>query len=128
MTGYVRVTRWFRVADNDNNELILRDVRTYLLHFYHERDLTLNDYCMDSGKDRRAVQRALEKCQTTWRTELISRRMKQALMLVTKSSKSVRAIATDVGYGDPGYFSKQFRKVYHQSPLQVRKEARRALK
>jgi AraC-like DNA-binding protein len=51
-------------------------------------------------------------------------RMKQATKLLLHSDARVEEIARDVGFDDPLYFSRAFRRFYNQSPLQIRKSLR----
>lgn len=47
---------------------------------------------------------------------IIERRMAQARQLLVHSHQSIRQIAQASGYGDAGYFSRQFRKFHGASP------------
>ncbi|MCD5314367.1 AraC family transcriptional regulator [Kineosporia babensis] len=51
-------------------------------------------------------------------------RMARARFLLSATDQPVAEIATAVGYGDPFYFSRQFKKVVGQSPAQFRQAAR----
>ena len=53
---------------------------------------------------------------------LIELRMEDARKRLTQSDDSVGDVAKAVGYRDPLYFSKEFRKKYGKSPVQYRKE------
>ena len=53
---------------------------------------------------------------------LIDLRMETARKRLTQSNDTVSEIAKTVGYRDPLYFSKEFRKKYGRSPVQYRKE------
>jgi YesN/AraC family two-component response regulator len=47
---------------------------------------------------------------------IIARRMAQARLLLKTTQASVRQIAEQAGYGDPGYFTRQFRHYHGASP------------
>lgn len=47
---------------------------------------------------------------------IIERRMAQARQLLTDTDQSIRAIAEESGYGDAGYFTRQFRQFHGVSP------------
>ena len=51
-------------------------------------------------------------------------RMARSRQLLITSEHSVAEIAAAVGYGDPFYFSRQFREVNGQSPREFRRQAR----
>ncbi len=55
---------------------------------------------------------------------LMQLRLRQAIRLLLQSDASISEIATECGFYDSNFFSKQFRKFYHQSPKQFRLERR----
>lgn len=55
-----------------------------------------------------------------WITE---RRMVQAQQLLKETSQSIKQVAEESGYGDAGYFTRQFRKLYGTTPNLWRKAA-----
>ncbi|PWJ55954.1 two component regulator with propeller domain [Dyadobacter jejuensis] len=50
-------------------------------------------------------------------------RMKSALQLLETGTMNVNEVATAVGYNDTKYFSREFKKVYHKNPTEIRKQA-----
>lgn len=50
-------------------------------------------------------------------------RMSLARQLLDTTDRTVTSIARQVGYGDPMYFSRQFRRIHHLSPTQYRARA-----
>jgi AraC-like DNA-binding protein len=55
------------------------------------------------------------------RAYLIERRMQEALRLCETTDLAIRAIADAVGYDDPLYFSRAFRRHHGRSPSEVRR-------
>jgi AraC-like DNA-binding protein len=55
------------------------------------------------------------------------RRLADASSLLLYSSKQIKEIAYETGYGDAAYFSRLFSKVYHESPRSYRMNKRRDL-
>lgn len=55
-----------------------------------------------------------------WLTE---RRMAEARRLLVQTDRSVAQIGADVGYGDPGYFVRMFRRAHGTTPLRWRRAA-----
>lgn len=53
------------------------------------------------------------KTVKNWITE---RRMTQARQMLKNTAHSIRQIAEESGYGDPGYFTRQFRKLHGMTP------------
>ena len=56
--------------------------------------------------------------------EFVNReRVKQAAGLLRQTNWKIQRIATTVGYNNTSYFAKQFKKVFHQTPKEYRKNA-----
>jgi len=53
---------------------------------------------------------------------IVRRRLEEATKLLLRSNKSISEIAFSVGFNDPSYFSRTFKKHYHCSPSQFRKD------
>jgi len=51
-----------------------------------------------------------------------SLRFKKAIELMADSNRNISDIAYEVGFTDPNYFSKVFKKVYKKTPTVYRKE------
>ena len=49
-------------------------------------------------------------------------RIQQAAELLTRTDWQIQRIATAVGYNNPSYFTKQFKKVFGQSPMEYRRK------
>lgn len=57
-----------------------------------------------------------------------SLRFKKAIELMADSNRNIANIAYEVGFSDPNYFSKVFKKVYQKTPTLYRKELLEKLK
>jgi len=55
---------------------------------------------------------------------VISQRISEACRLLSQTEQSVRVIAAEVGYSDPYYFSRLFKKKVGITPLKYRKQTR----
>ena len=53
---------------------------------------------------------------------IIRERISHACFLLVETSKSVKMIANDLGYADPSYFVRQFRKIMHVTPSLYRQK------
>ena len=53
---------------------------------------------------------------------MISQRISEACRLLSQTDFSVRLVAADVGYSDPYYFSRLFKKKMGMTPLKYRKQ------
>ena len=58
------------------------------------------------------VKQKTERSVNSW---IIERRMEEARKLLLESQLTVREIALKIGYSDPGYFMRQFKKHHHVS-------------
>jgi two-component system response regulator YesN len=61
-----------------------------------------------------------EHCNQTVMDFLERIRIEQALKLLKETNLSIKEITGRVGYRDPNYFSKVFKKVTHSSPTEIR--------
>ena len=53
---------------------------------------------------------------------IIELRIQKATILLKRKDLSVKSIAISVGYNDPLYFTREFRRIYHNTPTNYRKE------
>jgi|GEM_PF-6096820 len=53
---------------------------------------------------------------------IIMLRFKKAIDLMTRSDSTISEIAYEVGFSDPNYFSRSFKKMYNKTPSQYRSE------
>lgn len=58
---------------------------------------------------------------TTFSALLLKQRMSLAVQLLETGAMPVTAIAEYLGYSDPAYFEKVFKKYYQQSPSDFRR-------
>jgi AraC-like DNA-binding protein len=75
----------------------------------------------------RQLQRLFEQSGVTFTEYLITQRLKRAHALVSdpaNRSRTLTAIAFDVGFSDLSYFNRTFRRRYGASPSEVRAQAR----
>jgi AraC family transcriptional activator of pobA len=68
-----------------------------------------------------AVRRRTGRTVLEW---ILERRMAEARRLLVTTDRSVHEIALEVGYGDPGYFVRSFRRVHAVTPLAWRRAGR----
>ena len=80
-------------------------------------DLDVKLFCREMGMSRSVLYRKMEAITGQSVGELIrSVRLKRAADLLVSSKLSVSEICYQVGFNDPQYFSKSFKKVYGLSP------------
>ncbi len=96
---------------------IIRQVENYIAENYQDYELTVEKIAEGIFLDSSYVRRVVSKQLGCTVTSLLSiYRMKKAKELLRETSLSVSEIAEKVGYGEPGYFSRCFRKYYGITP------------
>lgn len=96
---------------------IIRQVENFIAENYQDYELTVEKIAegifLDSSYVRRVVSRQLG---CTVSSLLSIYRMEKAKELLKDTNFSISEIAEKVGYGEPGYFSRCFRKYYGMTP------------
>lgn len=89
-----------------------------------DKPLSLQDLADHAGLSRSHFSRCFKE-QTGFSPidYLINLKVQHAAMLLTFTDQPVRAVGNAVGYGDPYYFSRVFKKVLGVSPAQFRQNA-----
>ncbi len=101
----------------------LANVFQFIEAHYHQ-PLSLNDVAQAVGYSpaylTNLVQTHTGRTVKQW---IIERRMAQARQLLTETDQSIRTISEASGYGDAGYFTRQFRQCHGVSPQLWRRES-----
>ncbi|MBD2424695.1 response regulator [Phormidium sp. FACHB-1136] len=91
---------------------------------HYQRPIGLNDVAQAAGYSpaylTNLVQTHTGRTVKQW---IIERRMAQARQLLAQTNQSIRTVAATVGYGDAGYFTRQFRQCHGVSPQLWRQES-----
>lgn len=107
-----------------HDEPLLSAVFATIEHHYR-KPLSLKDVAAElsltPGYLTTRVRRRTGRTVQQWITE---RRMTQARRLLAATDRSVAEIAEQVGFADPSYFVRTFRRAHGTTPLQWRKAAR----
>lgn len=84
---------------------------------HYQQPISLNDVAQAVGYSpaylTHLVQTHTGRTVKQW---IIERRMAQARQLLTETNQPIRAISEASGYGDAGYFTRQFRQLHGISP------------
>lgn len=98
----------------------IEDTLTYLHENVHAK-LTLDQMADYAGLSRSHFVRLFkEQTQYSPMNYFIRLKMQHACMLLTLSNKTIKAISYDVGYENPYYFSRLFKRIIGMSPLDYR--------
>jgi AraC family transcriptional regulator, transcriptional activator of pobA len=106
------------------DEPLLAEVFAFIEAHYHER-ISLRDVAaavnLSPAHLTTTVRRKTGRTVQEWITE---RRMAQARRLLVESDQTVAEIAAAVGYADPVYFVRSFRRTHGTTPLRWRRAGR----
>jgi YesN/AraC family two-component response regulator len=98
----------------------IRAAVAYMKQNYH-RDLSLTGIAMEVAISPGYLSKLFKECRNQTVMDFLERiRIEQALKLLNESTLSIKEIAGKVGFKDPNYFSKVFKKVTNTSPSEFR--------
>jgi two-component system response regulator YesN len=103
---------------------IVVQVTQYIKENYNDPDISLNKLAERLHISPFHLSRLLRReLDTTFIDYVTKIRLEETVRLLREQpSKSIKEIAFQIGYEDPYYFSKVFRKFYKISPLHFRKQ------
>ncbi|MBM7579733.1 response regulator [Jeotgalibacillus terrae] len=106
-------------SQNTDGDMI-EQIKHYIIEHAHE-DLSLEIISKEAGLSPIYVSKLFkEKLGINYISFLTECRLEKAKKLMRDSEKSMKEIAIEIGYHDPNYFSKVFKKAYHLSPTAYR--------
>lgn len=91
----------------------------WIVENYDRHDADLNDLCREAGWSRRQVQRVFAANGTSFRSWLTRYRMNRASRLLL-ATRTVRDVASDVGYKQPAQFARAFARQFGLTPSEYR--------
>lgn len=110
-------------AERHSDELVIQ-AQEWLRERFAEQ-LRADDLARHLGISLRTLNRRFHQATgTTPHTYLQQCRLDGARELLRTTDLNIREIATAVGYGDSGYFARQFRNAMRQTPRQYRQSVR----
>lgn len=105
---------------NDEHKSQMMDAMAFLQDHYQEA-ITLNDVAERANMSYHYFSKTFKKFFDESFVDCLTRlRIEEAKRLLATTSMSVKGIALDVGYADPNYFSKIFKKYEAMSPSEYR--------
>ena len=88
---------------------------------YYDKDIKVNDIANYIGIDRSYLTNVFKKIMhVSPHQYLINYRLEKARNLIKKTNLSISEVSERIGYSDPLYFSKLFKKYYNISPTEFR--------
>lgn len=92
---------------------------------YHYQDLNLEDLSRRLGVTPRQTQRLLQTYYgKNFRQKKNEARMSMAAILLRDTTRTITSIGEELGYSSAEHFSNAFRRYYHQSAREFRKQKR----
>ncbi len=118
----VKVMRYLKSNQYRNVTDLVERVRKHLLIHYAE-DISLSAMCDTFGVNRSYFSKCFkEKSGMNFSDMLTNIRLDAATQLITSTKMSLVDISENVGFNDPKYFSRVFRKYYGMTPSQYREK------
>ncbi|TFE01553.1 response regulator [Jeotgalibacillus salarius] len=121
-TGYMLDRMKFAHQKHNQNTDgdMIEQIKHYIIEHAHE-DLSLEIISKEAGLSPIYVSKLFkEKLGINYISFLTDCRLEKAKKLMRDSEKSMKEIAIEIGYHDPNYFSKVFKKAFHLSPTAYR--------
>ena len=100
------------------------DFRKLISPYLHEFDLNMDRVAEICGLSKRTLARRLQTRGTSARQEILALRREKAEMVLRDTTLAISVVAAQVGYSDPGVFSRAFKRWTGMSPRNFRKASR----
>ncbi|KJF45330.1 hybrid sensor histidine kinase/response regulator transcription factor [Draconibacterium sediminis] len=113
----------------DKDKDFIEKVSTIIKENIESETLNTEELAKQLGMSKTLVYLKLKKLLNMSGSDYIqSLRFEKAIELMADSSRNISNIAYEVGFNDPNYFSKVFKKVYKKTPTVYRKELLKNIK
>jgi AraC-like DNA-binding protein len=97
--------------------LFQNKLNTYLEQNYSNPDLNIDHICRDLRVSRTKLHNEIKATHNQSTTEYINTfRLKKAKDIMAQGDKNISETAYEVGYEDPNYFSRKFKKLFGDCP------------
>lgn len=108
------------VSASGANAEVFDKLRTFILQNLHQ-DISPAELAQEAHMSLRQLQRLFrEELQTTPNTFILLIKMEQAAGMLRAGKANISEIAYDLGFSDPAYFSRVFRKYHGVAPTAFR--------
>lgn len=121
---FIKLHRYFNTISKVDNSQIAEDIDTAMLYFseHYNEDLCIEDYAREHHMSTSWFIRNFKQYTgSTPMQYILSRRIYNAEALLQNAQYNVTEISNIVGYDNPLYFSRIFKKVKGISPSEYRK-------
>ena len=101
---------------------IIKHARIFIMNQL-DNDITPADLAIELGVSLRQLQRIFkEELDITPNTFITTLKMEEAATMLNANDKNISEVAYAIGFSDPTYFAKVFRKYFNQSPKEYQKK------
>lgn len=115
--------RYFKNLTNVSEEIPenIRKAVLYLKGNYHQPNISLEDIAQQANLSKHYFIKRFNECMNTSPLQYLTRvRIERAFILLRDTDITINEISQQVGYIDPNYFNKVFRRIVGTSPGQFR--------
>lgn len=120
----INLLRRESVSDSSNARDLTLTIKEYVLQNY-QKQISLSEICRDVNFSLSNVSILFEKnAGMSFRNYLQKIRMEKACELLTRTDKNIADIADLVGYSDPAFFYRVFKKLLNMTPQEYRNNTR----
>ena len=108
---------------SNTDEQLIRKVAEVVFEHLAESEFSVEDLCLGVGMSKATLYRKLKALTGQSTNEFMqTTRLKYAARMLAQTDKPVSEIAYEVGFSDPYYFSRAFKKLFGLSPKQWREK------
>ena len=105
----------------EKEDVFIRDIRALILENLSDPDFSIPQICRKMGISRAQLYRKMTAITNdSVGNFILSVRLREAEKLLKTSGLNISEVAYEVGFRDPAYFSRVFKKMYHASPSEIR--------
>ena len=109
------------VPTENTDEHLIRKISSVIMENISDAEFGTDSLCLQVGMSKASLYRKMKALTGQSTNEFIQNfRLKYAARLLSESSAPISDIAYDVGFSDPYYFSRSFKKLFEMSPKQWR--------
>jgi len=132
---YGSCNRAFKALKQEVNKLVLEIEKneTWVLRLWryfktikHSQDISIEDCAQTFNMTSRTLQRNLKAEQTSFQQELFNYKTDQAKRLLADGQRTLKNIASELGFSDSSSFHKAFKRWSGMSPKEYRESLKKA--
>ncbi|MBO5420120.1 MAG: helix-turn-helix domain-containing protein [Bacteroidales bacterium] len=112
------------IKASNTDEQLIRKVVDVIFDHLSESEFSVEDLCLMVGMSKATLYRKLKAITGQSTNEFMQNtRLKYAARILSETDRPVSDVAYEVGFSDPYYFSRAFKKLFGKSPKQWRQDS-----